>query len=92
MQTNGVLVYKTKDFTYYNSLYWLSDEVVRMAKEFGFNLADKFIYIDPTHNKIDCRCTRYTTSVPAHAYFSFLRKTEYDIGYLILSSITEYVI
>lgn len=74
MQTGGVLVYKTMDFTYQNSLYWLSDEVLRMAKEIGFRLADKFIYIDPTHNKIDRRRTRYTVSMPAHAYFFVFKK------------------
>ena len=36
MQPNGVLVYKTMDFTYYKSQYWLSDEVVRMAKVLAF--------------------------------------------------------
>lgn len=74
MQTDGILVYKTMDFTYYNSLYWLSDEVLRMAKEIGFALVDKLIYIDPKHNKIDRRRTRYTTSVPAHAYFFVFKK------------------
>lgn len=74
MQTNGILVYKTMDFTYCGSPYWLSDEVLRMAKEIGFELADKFIYIDPKHSKIDRRRTRFTASVPAHAYFFVFRK------------------
>lgn len=38
MQTDGILVYKTMDFTYINSTFWLSDEVLRMAKEIGFTL------------------------------------------------------
>lgn len=74
MQTNGILVYKTMDFTFRNSPFWLSDEVLRMAKEIGFVLVDKLIYIDPRHNKIDRRRTRYTTSVPAHAYFFVFKK------------------
>ena len=74
MLTDGILVYKTMDFTYRNSPFWLSDEVLRMAKEIGFALVDKLIYIDPKHNKIDHRRTRYTTSVPAHAYFYVFKK------------------
>ena len=74
MQTDGILVYKTMDFTYCGFPYWLSDEVLRMAKEIGFQLADKYIYIDPKHSKIDRRRTRFTASVPAHAYFFVFRK------------------
>ena len=74
MLTDGILVYKTMDFTYQNTPYWLSDEVLRMAKEIGFQLADKYIYIDPKHSKIDRRRTRFTASVPAHAYFFVFRK------------------
>lgn len=74
MQTDGILVYKTMDFTYQNAPYWLSDEVLRMAREIGFELADKYIYIDPKHSKIDRRRTRFTASVPAHAYFLVFRK------------------
>lgn len=74
MQTDGILVYKTMDFTYQNAPYWLSDEVIRMAREIGFELADKYIYIDPKHSKIDRRRTRFTASVPAHAYFFVFRK------------------
>ena len=74
MRTNGILVYKTMDFTFCGSLYWLSDEVLRMAKEIGFELADKYIYIDLQHSKIDRRRTRFTASVPAHAYFFVFRK------------------
>lgn len=74
MQTDGILVYKTMDFTYQNTPYWLSDEVLRMAREIGFELADKYIYIDPKHSKIDRRRTRFTASVPAHAYFFVFRK------------------
>ena len=72
--TNGILVYKTMDFTFQSTPYWLSDEVLRMAKEIGFELVDKFIYRDPKHNKIDRRRTRFTASVPAHAYFFVLKK------------------
>ncbi|MDE6266224.1 MAG: hypothetical protein K2M07_02605 [Muribaculaceae bacterium] len=74
MQTGGILVYKVMDFTFYGSPYWLSDEVLRMAKEIGFELADKYIYIDPRHNKIDRRRTKYTAAVPAHAYFFVFKK------------------
>lgn len=74
MQTDGILVYKTMDFTYQNTPYWLSDEILRMAREIGFELADKYIYIDPKHSKIDRRRTRFTASVPAHAYFFVFRK------------------
>ena len=74
MQTDGILVYKTMDFTYQNAPYWLSDEVIRMAREIGFELADKYIYIDPKHSKIDRRRTRFTASVPAHAYFFVFSK------------------
>lgn len=74
MQTNGILVYKTMDFTFCGSPYWLSDEVLRMAKEAGFELIDKYIYIDPKHSKIDRRRTRFTASVPAHAYFFVFKK------------------
>ena len=74
MRTNGILVYKTMDFTFCGSPYWLSDEVLRMAKVIGFELADKYIYIDPQHSKIDRRRTRFTASVPAHAYFFVFRK------------------
>lgn len=74
MQTDGILVYKTMDFSYQNTPYWLSDEVLRMAREIGFELADKYIYIDPKHSRIDRRRTRFTASVPAHAYFFVFRK------------------
>ena len=74
MQTGGILVYKIMDFTFCGSPYWLSDEVLRMAKEIGFELADKYIYIDPKHNKIDRRRTKYTAAVPAHAYFFVFKK------------------
>lgn len=75
LQTDGILVYKTMDFAFRGSPYWLSDQVLRMATATGFELADKFIYIDPKHNKIDRRRTRYTAAVPAHAYFFVFRKT-----------------
>lgn len=75
MLTNGILVYKTMDFTFCDSPYWLSDEVLRMGKEIGFELIDKYIYIDPKHNKIDRRRTKYTAAVPAHAYFFVFRKS-----------------
>lgn len=74
MLRGGILVYKTMDFTFQNSPYWLSDEVIRMAKEIGFELIDKLIYIDPKHTKIDRRRTRFTASVPAHAYFFVFKK------------------
>lgn len=74
MQTDGILVYKTMDFTYCGSPYWLSDEVLRMTKEIGFELIDKYIYIDPKHSKIDRRRTRFTAAVPAHAYFFVFKK------------------
>lgn len=74
MLTNGILVYKTMDFTFCGSPYWLSDEVLRMAKEIGFELIDKYIYIDPKYDKIDRRRTKYTAAVPAHAYFFVFRK------------------
>lgn len=74
MQTNGMLVYKTMDFTFCGSPYWLSDEVLRMAKEIGFELIDKYVYIDPKHNKIDRRRTKYSAAVPAHAYFMVFKK------------------
>ncbi len=74
MQTDGILVYKTMDFTFLNSSFWLSDEVISMAKKIGFELIDKFIFIDPNHNKIDRRRTRYTAALPAHAYFFVFKK------------------
>ncbi len=74
MQTDGILVYKTMDFTFLNSPFWLSDEVISMAKKTGFKLIDKFIFIDPIHNKIDRRRTRYTAALPAHAYFFVFKK------------------
>ncbi len=74
MQSNGILVYKTMDFTFYGTPFWLSDEVIAMAKHIGFELIDKFIYTDPNHNKIDRRRTRYTAAVPAHAYFFVFKK------------------
>lgn len=74
MQTKGILVYKVMDFTFQNAPYWLSDEVLRMAKEIGFELVDKLIYIDPKHSKIDRRRTRFAASVPAHAYFFVFKK------------------
>ncbi|MBD5353043.1 MAG: hypothetical protein HDR86_09505 [Bacteroides sp.] len=74
MLTNGILVYKTMDFTFCGSPYWLSDEVLRIAKEIGLELIDKYIYIDPKHTKIDRRRTKYTAAVPAHAYFSVFKK------------------
>lgn len=79
LQANGILVYKTMDFTYSGSSYWLSDEVLKMAREIGFELADKFIYIDPKHKKVDGRRTKYTAAVPAHAYFFVFRKRKLDL-------------
>lgn len=74
MRTDGILVYKTMDFTFQSTPYWLSDEVLRMAKEIGFELVDKYIYNDSKNGKIDRRRTRFTASVPAHAYFFVFRK------------------
>ena len=79
MQTDGILVYKTMDFTYLNSPYWLSDEVLKMAKKIGFELVDKYIYNDSKNGKIDRRRTRFTASVPAHAYFFVFRKLKKDV-------------
>lgn len=62
------------DFTFYGTPFWLSDEVIAMAKHIGFELIDKFIYTDPKHKKIDRRRTRYTSAVPAHAYFFVFKK------------------
>lgn len=76
MRTNGILIYKTMDFTFLNTPYWLSDEVLRMATEIGLLLVDKFIYIDPKYSKIDRRRTKYTAAVPAHAYFFVLKKVK----------------
>ncbi len=76
MQTGGILVYKTMDFTYFGSPYWLSDEVLKMAKHTGFELADKYIYNDSKNGKINRRRTRFTTSVPAHAYFFVFKKNK----------------
>lgn len=75
MLTNGILVYKTMDFSFCGSPYWLSDEVLRIAKEIGLELIDKYIYIDPKHNKIDRRRTKYTAAIPAHAYFFVFKKS-----------------
>lgn len=75
MRTDGILVYKTMDFTYQGAPYWLSDEVLRMAKETGFTLIDKFIYRDPNAPKPDLRRTRFATSIPAHAYFFVFKKS-----------------
>lgn len=74
MLSSGILIYKTMDFTYQNAPYWLSDEVIRKAREAGFDLVDKYIYRDPAHRKPDLRRTRFTASVPAHAYFFVFRK------------------
>lgn len=74
LQTDGILVYKTMDFTFLNIPFWLSDEVLRIAKEIGFTLADKYIYIDPNFNKIDRRRTKYAAAIPAHAYFFVFKK------------------
>lgn len=75
LRSDGVLVYKTMDFTYQNTPMWISDYVLREAINQGFELADKYIYIDSKHTKIDRRRTRYTASVPAHAYFFVFRKS-----------------
>lgn len=40
------------DFTFYGTPFWLSDEVIAMAKHIGFELIDKFIYTDPKHKKL----------------------------------------
>lgn len=71
---DGILVCKTMDFTYGNEPHWLSDEVLRMAKEIGFELIDKYIYIDPKYSKLDRRRKKYTTAIPAHAYFFVFKK------------------
>lgn len=74
LQTDGILVFKTMDFTYMDKPQWISNFVTITAEELGFELIDKFIYIDPKHNKIDRRRTRYSASVPSHAYFLVFRK------------------
>ena len=75
MQTDGLLVYKVMDFTYCRSPYWLSDEVLRIAKETGFELADKYIYLDPKYKNIKPRRFRYIAAFPAHAYFFVFKKS-----------------
>lgn len=74
LQNNGFLVYKTMDFKFFDSIFWLSDEVLNMAKEIGFNLVDKFIFIDRSHMKVAPRRTKFTVSIPAHAYFFVFQK------------------
>lgn len=74
LQRGGILVYKTMDFSYRNAPFWLSDEVLRLAKAIGFELIDKYIYRDPNHKKPDMRRVRFNASIPAHAYFFVFRK------------------
>lgn len=74
MQTDGILVFKTMDFTYQNNPQWISDYAIATAQKIGFVLIDKYIYLDSKYNKTDKRRTKYTASVPAHAYFFVFRK------------------
>lgn len=74
LETGGILVFKTMDFSFQNTPRWISDYVLQTAYSLGFELIDKYIYIDPRHNRLDRRRSRFTAAIPAHAYFFVLRK------------------
>ena len=73
LKQNGILVFKTSDFSLDHQPLWISDWSITVALQIGFTLADKYIYIDRSAiNAVTSSCRRTTT--PTHAYFLILKK------------------
>lgn len=73
LKTDGILVFKTADFAVKKEKIWASDLAIKYAVETGFELADKYIYIDrKAVNAVTSSARR--AKVPTHAYFLVFRK------------------
>lgn len=74
LKTDGILVFKTADFAVKKKPIWASDLAIKYAVETtGFELADKYIYIDrKAVNAVTSSARR--AKVPTHAYFLVFRK------------------
>lgn len=74
LKENGIMVFKTADFSLDNQPLWISDWSINTAIQIGFTLADKFIYID--QNAIDAvTSTQRRATMPTHAYFLVFKKS-----------------
>lgn len=74
LKPDGILVFKTSDFSLAGKPMWISDWSISTAIQIGFSLADKYIYIDQKAvNAVTS--SRRKANVPAHAYFLVFHKT-----------------
>lgn len=78
LKPDGILVFKTADFAVKKEKIWASDLAIKYAVETtGFELADKYIYIDrKAVNAVTSSARR--AKVPTHAYFLVFRKPKPD--------------
>ena len=75
LKDDGILVFKTMDFSLNSEPLWISDKSVATAVQTGFSLIDKYIYIDrKAVNAITS--SRRRASTPAHAYFFVFKKRQ----------------
>lgn len=72
LKDNGILVYKTTDFVINGKQEWITDFVIREARESGFELIDKFIYIVP--RRMMRRHSNQGFATKNHAFFFVFRK------------------
>ncbi len=73
---NGILVYKTTDFVVDGHQEWISDFAIGKAKEIGFDLIDKFIYIN--ERRVMRRNSNQRFATKNHAFFFVFRKPATD--------------
>lgn len=78
LMTGGILVFKTADFAVKSEQIWASDLAIKYAVETGFELADKYIYIDrKAVNAVTTTARR--ANIPTHAYFLVFSKPDNTI-------------
>lgn len=73
LKQDGIMVFKTSDFSLDNQPLWISDWSINTAIQIGFTLSDKYIYID--QKTIDnVTSTKRRATIPTHAYFFVFKK------------------
>lgn len=72
LHNEGILVYKTSDFVVNGKQEWVSDFVLRKAQEFGFELLDKFIFVN--ERRVMRRNSNQRFATKNHAFFFVFRK------------------
>lgn len=76
LHEKGILVYKTTDFVVDGHQEWISDFAIAKAKEIGFTLIDKFIYVN--ERRVMRRNSNQRFAIKNHAFFFVFRKPATD--------------